>query len=234
MKRQLLTAAVLAAFPTGMASAQDFKGDITLSYSAFWDDTDFNTLSGSGAFEFGIGDRASVQLDAGLYGYGFAGVEGTNLVLHGIFDVMPEASAGLFLGMDRTEGETVDFYGLEYGQSFGAGGFEVYAARGEEAGIEGTVVGLEGNFAVNDAFGVGIKVDNADFDGTDDVTRIGVKGSYALGKGTSVFGEVGSVRADVFGASVSEPFVGVGLTFNIGNDEATFGRRGLLNLLPGL
>lgn len=233
MNRQLLAAAVVAAFSCGAASAQDFKGDITLGYSAFLDDTDFNTLSGTGAFEFGMGDRASAQLDLGIYGYGFVGLEATNVVLHGIYDVMPQSSVGLFLGLERAAGSTTDFYGLEYGQSFGAGGFEVYAGRGEEAGVRGTVMGVEGSFAVNDAVGIGLKLDNADFNGVADVTRLGVKGTYAVGRGTSLYGEVGTVRADVLGLSNSEPFLGVGMSFNLGNDEATFGRRGLLNLLPG-
>lgn len=233
MNRQLLAAAVVAAFSSGAAFAQEFKGDITLGYSAFLDDTDFNTLSGTGAFEFGMGDRASVQLDLGIYGYGFVGLEATNVVLHGIFDVMPQGSAGLFLGMERAAGGTTDFYGLEYGQSFGAGGFEVYAGRGEDGGLRGTVMGVEGNFAVNDAVGIGLKLDNADFGGVADLTRFGVKGTYTVGRGTSIYGEVGTVKAASLGLSNSEPFVGVGMSFNLGSDEATFGRRGLLNLLPG-
>ena len=234
MTRQYFAAAFVAAFSTGTAVAQDFKGDITLGFSAFVDDTRVSALSGTGAFEFGITDRASVQIDAGLYGYNATGIDATNLVLHGIFDVMPQASAGLFLGVERAEGDSTDFYGLEYGQSFGNGGFEIYAGRGDDAGVTGTVIGLEGNFAVSDSFGVGIKLDNADFDGEVDLTRLGVKGSLALGRGTSVYGEVGTLRADMDGLSGSEPFVGVGLSINLGQEEATFGRRGLLNLVPGL
>lgn len=234
MKKRLLAAVVLMASASSSVWAQDFKGDMTLSYSAFLDDTDFNTLTGTGSYEFGIGDRASVQLDAGIYGYGFVGVEGLNLVLHGIYDVTPQASAGLFLGVDRAAGDTTDFYGIEYGQSFGSAGFEAYVGRGEEAGLSGTVMGLEGKFAVNDAVGLGVKLDNADINGQLDVTRFGVQGNYALGQGTSVYGEVGTVRADVFGLSESEPFIGVGLNVKLGSGEATFGRRGLLPLLPGL
>ena len=87
MNRQLFAAAILAAFSTGTAKAQEFKGDITLGFSAFWDDTRVSALSGTGAFEFGITDRASVQVDAGLYGF--------NGVLVGSFsvaDVLPDAT----------------------------------------------------------------------------------------------------------------------------------------------
>lgn len=238
MKHHIISAAVAAAVSTGMAAgaatAQEFKGDITLGYSAFWDNTSANRISGEGAFEFGLSDRASVQLDLGLYGFGATNSEGTNFVLHGIYDVNPQGSAGVFLGVDDLNGSSVDFYGVEYGQSFGTGGVEGYIARGEEAGVTGTVIGVEGEFALSDQFGLGVKLDNADFDGAVDITRLGVKGIYALGQGSSVFAEVGSLRASAFGLTGSEAFVGVGLSINLGGEEATFGRRGLLNLLPGL
>ena len=226
-------AAVSTGLAAGAATAQDFKGDITLGYSAFTEDTSVNRLSAEGAFEFGISDRASVQLDLGLYAFGATETQGSNLVLHGIYDVSPQASAGLFLGIDDIEGASADFYGVEFGQSFGAGGFEAYIARGEDSGVTGTVIGVEGKFALSEQFGLGLKLDNADFDGMVDVTRVGVKGIYALGQGSSMFAEVGSLRADAFGASGSESFVGVGLSFDMGT-EATFGRRGLIGLLPGL
>ncbi len=234
MKNYTMTTALAVALSAGMAAAQEFKGDITLGYSAFTEDTSVNRLSADGAFEFGVTDQASVQLDLGLYGFGATNFEGTNFVLHGIFDVSPEASAGLFFGMEDLQGVDIDFYGLEYGQSFGTGAVEVYLARGEEAGIDGTVFGIEGKMALSDSFGLGVKFDNADFNGAVDVTRIGVKGEYALGEGSSVYGEVGSLRASGFGLTGSEPFVGVGLSIDLGSDEATFGRRGLINLLPGL
>ncbi len=234
MKYHILTTAFAVTLSAGMATAQEFKGDITLGYSAFWDDMSVNRLSGEAAFEFGLSDRASVQLDLGLYGFGATNFDGTNFVLHGIFDVNPQASAGLFLGIDDVNGSSVDFYGLEYGQSFGTGGVEAYLARGEDAGVTGTLIGVEGKFALSDQFGLGVKIDNADFNGVLDVTRFGVKGIYALGQGSSVFAEVGSLRADGFGLSGSEAFVGLGLSIEMGGEESTFGRRGLLALIPGL
>lgn len=234
MNKMIITTALAVAFSTGMATAQEFKGDITLGYSAFWNDTDFNTLSGTGSFEFGIADRMSVQLDLGLYGFGFAGVEGSNLVLHGIYDVNPQGSLGLFLGVDSAAGARDEFYGIEYGQAFGTGSVEVYAARGEEGGVNGTLIGAEGLFAVNDSFGIGVKLDNADYGGQLDARRIGVKGNYALGQGSSVFAEVGSARFDDGVTSLSEPFVGVGLSFDLGGGKATFGQRSQFALIPGL
>lgn len=234
MKNHIVTTAIAVAFSAGIATAQEFKGDLTLGYSAFTEETDVNRLSADGAFEFGLSDQASMQLDVGFYGFGFSSFEGVNMVLHGIYDVNPTGSAGVFLGFEEVEGDSINFYGLEYGQSFGTGGFEAYLAQGEEAGVTGTVIGVEGTFALSDSVGLGLKLDNADFDGVLDVTRFGVKGIYALGQGSSVYAEVGTVRADVFGFSESEGFVGVGLSFAMGGEEATFGRRGLLNLIPGL
>lgn len=233
MKNIMITTAIAVAFSAGMATAQEFKGDINLGYSAFWDDTDFNTLSGTGSFEFGIADRASVQLDLGLYGFGFAGVEGANLVLHGIYDVHPQGSLGLFLGVDSAAGARDSFYGIEYGQAFGTGSVEAYIARGEEGGVDGTLIGAEGLFAVNDSFGIGVKLDNADYGGQLDARRIGVKGNYALGQGTSLFAEIGSAQIETRTARLSEPFVGVGMSFNLGAGKATFGQRSQFALLPG-
>lgn len=235
MKQYIISAALAATISTGMATAQEFKGDITLGYSAFWDDTDFNTLSGTGSFEFGMGDRASVQVDLGLYGFGFANEEGTNLVLHGIYDVNPQGSVGLFLGVDSAAGVRDEFYGIEYGQSFGTGSFEVYAARGEDAGVSGTVIGAEGLFSVSDSFGIGVKLDNADYSGQFEARRIGVKGNYGLGQGSSVFAEIGTARIeDGTTTLLNEPFVGIGLSFNLGEGKATFGQRSQFALIPGL
>lgn len=233
MKHSILPSAVAVLFSAGFASAQEFKGDFTLGYSAFTEESSFNHVFGEGAFEFGLSERASVQVDLGLHGFGVSNVEGANFVLHGIYDVHPQGSAGLFLGLEEIDGDSIDFYGLEYGQSFGSGGFEAYIARGEDAGVTGTVAGVAGSFAVTDSFGLGVKVDNVDFDGALDVTRFGVKGSYGLGQGSSVYAEVGSVRVDALGVSGSEGFVGLGVTIQMGEDRATFGGRGLMNLLPG-
>lgn len=233
MEKQLLAAAFVVAASSG-AFAQDFKGDITLGYSAFWDDTSLNTLSGQTSLEFGIGDRASVQVDLGLYGFGLVGVEGGNATLHGIFDVTPASSMGLFLGVDALANARDEFVGIEYGQSFGAGSFEVYGARGKEAGVSGTMIGGEALFAVNDIWGVGVKADTADYGGVLDATRIGVKGNYALSQSTSLYAEVGTARLDNGATSVSSPYVGVGMSFNLGRDKATFGQRSQFALIPGL
>jgi hypothetical protein len=234
MKKHMISTALAVAFSSGIATAQEFKGDITLGYSAFWDNTDFNTLSGTGSFEFGVADRMSVQLDLGLYGFGFVGLEGTNLVLHGIYDVNQQGSLGLFLGVDSLNGFRDEFYGIEYGQAFGAGSVEGYIARGEDAGISGTVIGVEGLFAVNDSIGIGVKLDKADYGGALDARRIGVKGNYAVGQGTSVFAEIGSARYDDGATQLSEPFVGIGMSFNLGEGKATFGQRSQFALVPGL
>lgn len=234
MRTQLCAAAFLVACVTAPVGAQEFRGDITLGYSTFWDDTRLNTLTGTGSYELGFGESASAQLDLRAYGFNWAGVEAGNVVLHGIYDLAPTMSAGVFVGYENFAGDRYDFYGLEFGQSLGTGGFEVYAARGEEGGVSGTVIGAEGSYPVNGMWDIGVKLDNADFGTALDVRRFGVKGSFALGSSTSLFAEVGSARMSVPGASVSEPFVGVGLNVRLGGGKATFGQRSLAGLVPGL
>lgn len=234
MSRQICLGAVLAALSAGAAFAQDIKGDITLGYSAFLTETSLNTLSGTGSFEFGIGDRASVQVDLGLYGFGFSGLEAGNLVLHGIYDINAQGSVGLFLGVDAANGARDDFVGIEYGQSFGTGSFELYGARGEEGGVSGTVIGGEAAFSLANGWGLGVKADSADYGNALEASRLGVKGMHALGQGTSVFAEIGTARVSNGALSVSEPFVGVGMNFQFGGDKATFGQRSQFALFPGL
>ena len=234
MKWQHFAAALGVALSGTASAAQDVRGDFTLGYSAFWEDTSVNALLGAGSLEVGIGERASVQFDLGTVGFGATDSESTHAVLHAIFDVHPEGSAGLFMGVEDFEGVSVDYYGLEYGHAFAGGTLEVYAAKGEEAGIEGTVVGAEGIFALNDMWGMGVKLDNADFNGALDVRRLGVRGIHALGEGSSVYAEVGSASISAEGTTLSEPFIGVGLNIELGADKATFGQRSLMSLFPGL
>lgn len=234
MMKQLFAAALAVALSGTASVAQDVRGDMTLGYSAFWEDTSVNALLGAGSLEVGMGDRASVQFDLGIVGFGATETEGTHAVLHAIFDVHPEGSAGLFMGVEDFEGVSVDYYGLEYGHAFAGGTLEIYAAKGEEAGIEGTVVGAEGVFALNDLWGMGVKLDNADLNGALDARRFGVRGIHALGQGSSIYAEVGSASISAQGATLSEPFIGVGLNIELGSDKATFGQRGLMSLFPGL
>lgn len=216
------------------AQAQEIKGDLTLGHSFFTDESNASKTYAEGALEFGVTPNASVQLDLGIYQLGLIDENATNLVVHGIYDVHASGSLGGFIGVDRLLGETTTFYGVEYGQSVGTGSVEGYVATGDEAGIDGTVIGVESEFLIGSEFGLGVKLDHADFEGRLSATRFGVKGLYGIGDAGKLFAEVGSLRGTIEGASASEPFVGVGLTVNLGQDEATFGRRGLFNLIPGL
>lgn len=218
----------------GMAQAQEIKGDLTLGHSFFTDDSNASRTYAEGALEFGVAPMASVQLDLGIYQLGLIDENATNLVVHGIYDVHDSGSLGAFVGMDRLVGEDATFYGVEYGQSLGSGSIEGYVATGDEAGVDGTVIGVESEFLVGSEFGLGVKLDHADFEGTLSATRFGVKGLYGIGESGKLFAELGTLRGEVGGVSASEPFVGVGLSVNLGQDEATFGRRGLFNLFPGL
>lgn len=227
--------AVLMIFGLGsVAQAQEIKGDLTLGHSFFTDENQVSKAYAEGALEFGVTPKASVQLDLGVSSLGFVDETATNLVLHGIYDVHATGSVGAFVGMDRLAGEDVTFYGIEYGQSLGSGSIEAYAGTGDEAGVDGTVIGVESEFLIGSEFGLGVKLDHADFEGTLSATRFGVKGIYGLGDTGKLFAEVGTLRGEIDGDSGSEPFVGVGLTVNLGQDEASFGRRGLFNLFPGL
>jgi hypothetical protein len=67
------------------------------------------------------------------------------------------------------------------------------------------------------------------------LTRIGVKVDHDLNQSLNIHAEVGSLKASAFGLSGSDTFVGIGAKIKFGADRGTtFGKRGLLDMIPGL
>lgn len=228
--------AALFACAMGPAHAVEVTGaDITLGYSAFTEDNDFNASALEGSLEVGFNKQFGVQLDLGYHKFGAIDDDATTATLHGIYHVDDATSLGLFYGRDSALGGNIDFYGIEAGHEYDRFDVEGYVAHGEESGFSGTVVGLSGAYAATDSFKLGLSLDNADFDGGVTVRRVGVKGAYDFGTAASVYAEIGSLNGKVGGFSDSETFVGVGASFSFGADRgATFGQRGLAHLIPGL
>lgn len=227
-----LGAALLFTAPA--AAFEVTGGEVQLAYSAFWENTDASKAVLEGAVEFGFNRNFGVQLDLGFHNLNLAEETGTNGVLHAIFHLSDRTSVGAFYGMDRLLGESIDFYGLELGQEGRNFDFEAYVGLGEEAGGSGTVVGLSGRYNVNEAFSFGLALHRVDIEDSD-ATRIGITSEYAMTPGFALAAEFGTVDATLFGTSDSEAYFEVGATWRFGAERgATFGKRGLLELLPGL
>lgn len=231
----LASAVALTAAP--VLAGEFTGGDIDLSYSAFTDDTDYAKAQLDGSFEYGINRSFGVQVDGAAAAFGFIDETGSNVTLHGIWHTGTAGSAGIFVGSDRIDGESTEFYGLEYGMDVGGGfGVEGYAAFAEDHGEDGALYGIKGEYAfANTGFSVAGTLDYLDLDSGISATKLGVTGNYALSPTGSIYAEVGNVNLDIGPIDDNEAYVGVGARIHFGAARgATFDRRGLIQLLPGL
>jgi hypothetical protein len=233
--RTITVVACAFCMPT-IASAFDVTGgEVSIGHSVFIDDTDFARSSLEGSVELGFSKSIGVQVDAGISSFNVISETSTAFAVHGIYHFNEATSAGVFVGTEELASESDAFYGAEVGTEFTQGDIEGYVEFGEDSGVDVTVIGLSGSYQLNDTFALGASVDYVEFDGGIDLTRVGVRGDYAVGQQTDLYAEAGSLSADAFGLTGSEAFVGVGAEFNFGAERgATFGRRGLARLLPGL
>ncbi len=221
--------------PTIAAAFDVTGGDVSVGHSVFIDDTDIARSSLEGSVELGFGRSFGVQIDAGLHRFNFVGENSTTLTVHGIYRLGDATSAGLFIGADEIDNESLTFIGAEVGHEFGRAGVEGYFSLANESGSAGDTIGISGSYQATDTIEVGASLDRVGLGGSDDITRFGLRGDLAVGEQTGLYAEVGSLSADVGGASDSEAFVGIGATFSFGaNKGATFERRGLSRVLPGL
>ncbi|MCI2393453.1 porin [Aliiroseovarius sediminis] len=230
-------AATLAAAPA--LAVEITGGDVSLSYSAFTEDTDLSRVAIEGSVEVGFTRAFSMQFDLARYEFGFADDGVTTGTVHAIFHVSDVTSVGAFYGREDIDGTSLDLYGAEVGHEMGALDLEAYIGHGEEAGVSGTAFGLAADYNINDRFAIGVAYDRVDFDGDFNIHKTALRASYAAADRFSVFGEVGSfgMGADYYGVTLdaSTNYVGFGVEYAFGAKRgATFGERGLTRMLPGL
>ena len=158
----------------------------------------------------------------------------TNLGLHGLYHVSDATSFGLFVGQEELDGETLDFYGLEFGHEMAQFEVEGYLSQVDAEGEDANGLGLMGRFAVTPQVGLSASADRLDLDGLD-LTRWGLMVDYAPVDNFSLYAEIGTLDASISGASDSETFIGLGAKISFGAARgATFGDRGVFKYLPGL
>ncbi|PPB79774.1 hypothetical protein LV82_02565 [Albidovulum inexpectatum] len=227
------TAALIASLLAGQSFAAEVTGgDIQLRYSTFTgDDLDYDATSISGSVEVGFTKQFSVQGDIGFRFFD-NDIDSNYLTLHGIGHVSDATSVGLFVGREEFEGFGETVYGAEVGHEFGSLSGEAYVALSEIEGADVTLLGISADYAVTEAFKLGVAYHNVDLEGFD-ASRIALRGEYGMG-GFSVTGEIGSGELDQSLGGGSETFIGIGLKTTFGASRgSTFERRSLFELFPG-
>ncbi len=222
----IVFASAFAAVPT-LTLAQGFVGaEISGSMLAYSSDTDMGETNYNGGLEFGIVPGISVAADFAYHG--FRGLDGNSstLTVHGLYDLSPTATVGLFYGQDRRDGGDSDLYGIEGATTLSGISVDGYLGRYEGDLGEGTLLGVNGAFAFTDAISATASagIVNAD----ENWKRLSIGGEYQFGNGPTVFAEVGKFDGDVDG----ENFISIGARIELGQGT-TFGPRGITEILPG-
>ncbi|WP_045388139.1 hypothetical protein [Falsirhodobacter sp. alg1] len=225
-------ALMIAATP---ALALDFTGGtVTLGYSALSDDGDLSKAGVAGQFEFGLTPQFGVQGDVGVTKFFDIGETMHDLTVHGIYHTNPNVAMGVFYGAESGVGDTQRFYGFEVAQHSTPISAELYLGRADRSDLDGMIGGLSGRYALTPDFGVGLAYDRADLE-HQDLSRVALQADYAVLPNLKLGGEIGSFDGDTDTLSGRETYIGLNAEFTFGRQgDTTFGRRGVLNLIPGL
>lgn len=197
------------------ALAQGFTGG-TLGVKATTTDgaSDYEGTSYFGGGEYSINRSFGIAADASTYN--FDGDDFSSWTLHGIYHMSNEASVGLFYGMDLGEGnDDAEFVGLEGGTEFMGGNVEGYVATVIDDG-EGTMFGIDGEYAYTNQIAFTASAGFATAD-DNDISRFALGGSYTFNSGPQLFAEIGSLSVE----DDSETFLGLGARINFGASRGT-------------
>lgn len=219
-------AAAFAALPS-LALAQGFVGaELSGSMMAYSSDTDLGETTYNGGLEFGIVPGLSVAADFAYHG--FRGLDGNSstLTVHGLYDLTPTATVGLFYGQDRRDAGDSDLYGIEGATTLSGIQVEGYLGQFDGDIGQGTLLGVNGAFAFTDA--ISATASAGIVNGDENWKRLSIGGEYQFGNGPTVFAEVGKYDGDVDG----ENFISIGARIELGQGT-TFGPRGITEILPG-
>ncbi|WP_372572519.1 porin [Ruegeria jejuensis] len=239
MKNIIVAGALASGFCVGAASAAELTGGyFDLGYSTFTDSDNGSKFYGAGSGELGFTRNFSVQADVGVYRFDEISETGYNGTLHAIFHTNDNLSLGAFYNRDDLDGDNdSNTYGIEAGYEVGAIGLEGYVSRIDFVDADsddGTLLGVRIDGEVAPLFTLSASVDYLNGPSDIDLTRVSLGADYNLGEGAHIYGEVGSAKVELGGLSDSEAFVAAGIRLNFGAKRGTtFGRRGLLDKLPG-
>ncbi|MBW7922315.1 MAG: porin [Rubellimicrobium sp.] len=224
--RSIITAA-LAALP-GLAAAQGFQGaEVSAALTAFDGSGGVDISNYAAGMQFGIGAGISVELDFGLNNFHFLSGDSHTTTLHGIYELSPGMSAGLFYAQERGDGAKLTSYGIEGTSRFGALDLAGYLGRMEIADLSATAIGIEGTMDIGSAMAVSVGLDRVSGAG-EDGTNVSIGGEYRFASGPAVFAEIGRLSDD----TDSQNYLSIGARVAIGNGTA-FGNRGISDMIGG-
>ncbi|MCF7700509.1 hypothetical protein [Loktanella sp. M215] len=222
-------------------------GDISLGYAGLTD-SDLKTsgyaLNASG--EAALTRELSVQGDFGYTNGEIGGFDGDilSLAAHGIYNASENASFGIYVGQDSSDGDSIKFYGVEGGYGYNqikVDGYFGVTAIDSGPFIDGGVgdvdlnqIGMSATFMVNDIFTVSGRYDRIRLTDAIGANRIGAGVGATLRNDFELAAEVGRIEGDVFGYSDNATYANVSATYSFGGPRgATFEQRGIAKTLLG-
>lgn len=239
MKNIIVAGALASGVCAGAASAAEFTGGyLDLGYSTFTDSDNGSRFYGAGSGELGFTRNFGIQADLSVYRFDEISETGYNGTLHAVFHTNDNLSLGAYYSRDDLDGDSdSNTYGIEAGYEVGAVGLEGYVSRinfVDASQDNGTLLGFKVDGEVAPQFTLSASVDHLNGSGDIDLTRFSVGADYNVGEGAHIYGEVGSAKLSLGSFSDTEAYVGAGLRINFGAKRGTtFGRRGLLDKIPG-
>ncbi|WP_420584081.1 hypothetical protein [Ruegeria sp.] len=242
MKNLFISSVLATSISTGAAYAVEVTGGyLDLGYSTFTDSDlgDAFNLNGSG--ELAFSRSFSTQLDLGGYRFQDADENGTSWTLHGNWHSSSNASFGAYYGRDYVDGPDVEFYGIEAGFDAGPAEVEAYLGRQQVvdfSDVDGALFGLAVSTELDGQWQFTASYDLIDnLYGILDYDLFAIGADYYARDNAIVYGNVGfaHISSPIVSGSTNEAFIAVGVRMNFGNQRGTtFGRRGVLDKLPGL
>lgn len=222
-------------------TAEVTGGYLDLGYSTFTD-SDFGdvfNLNGSG--ELAFARSFSTQLDLGGYRFQDVDENATSWTLHANLHTGGNASFGAYYGRDYVDGPDLEFYGVEAGFDAGPAEVEAYLGRQQVvdfSDVDGTLFGVAVSTEVDDQWELTVSYDLIDnFYGLLDYDLFALGANYHVRDNAIVYGNVGvaHISSPIVPGSSNEAYIAVGVRMNFGNVRGTtFGRRGVVDKLPGL
>lgn len=236
MKPQAMAAVLAMGLVPISANAQAISGaNVDVSHYQFTNNSKGTRQALRGSFELGLGETVSTQIDLGYYRFGQSGTSGHSATLHGIYQFDYGGAVGAFWGTEDENTIDRNFYGLEATYDFSTVTVEGYFTRGRVQGTNATLLGGKITSDLGTNLTLNAQVDYLNNKSGSDLTRLAIGADYALGSGVALYGELGNGNARVANFSSNDAFIGFGMKFNLGDRPGTtFGRRALLDRLPGM
>lgn len=229
-----VSAAVILAAAYSTAIAQGVTGgELGIAYSAPTNGSDFGGTTYSGGVEYGFLQTFSVSGNAAGYKLDNIDTTSNNVTLHGTYHLSSTASAGGFYARDNLDGDIANIFGIEGGTEFMGGDVGGYIGRVDGGGDNGTLLGVDGSYALRNGFSVVGQADLLNVSG-DTLSQTSIGGAYQMAAGPEFYAQIGRVTGDFGGASDSVGFFTIGAKVAFGASRGTtFSNRSVLSVLPG-